>query len=651
MGWGAGGSCTPRPPIRQQPVREPRVIAVVFLGLLLDLLAFTLLLPLLPGLLESHGRAHDPLYGSWQRGVDWFAAAIRMPAEKRSDRLGLLLPAVPLGTSHGGGLGLSREAPSDVAVPGRSGHLVCRVGGLEELRSLPGLQGDRGHQQGERQPLHRHRCRPGLSFRPQQRHGSHRSGLLAGLHAGPHAWRLLACGHGALARFALCCLRPVVYFLLPAGDAAPGEAGTLHRPGVPGRRRPAQPRGPAPFFSRGPWPGPTCWRRARSPSPPGPGLLPLPLPVLGPGVHPELPRSPALPVQQPAAGKDVLLHRPHHGHRAGRLRPKDQPRRGDCSGEAGHLAAGARLPPHRLGAHAARARPGAAALLLRCRRRGALPVLCGRGLRLARAEGHHHGHAAEPRRPGQGGGTLGGCLSVLAGGGQGLLHRVLRPLPAPLPAAAQPEASSPRGAQGQGRVAEPAPSQAGGPLPSPWGPAPAPARHSSPSAAGAWPGLPATWEQGLQNLPGFLFALLRDTVSANPPNDKIKQLLYTKRLPPAHGCASPPPPPPPPPPRSPPVSAGRSQARPGPWPLCTTGRTERAMQGPPRAAPCTPAAGRGGSPAPSRLPVCWDRRARLVPPGRAVLGASPVQSDSVLSRSKPLGSLPGTQDRLLEVLS
>ncbi|XP_064440275.1 major facilitator superfamily domain-containing protein 10 isoform X2 [Mirounga angustirostris] len=83
MGWGAGGSCTPRPPIRQQTAQETRVITVVFLGLLLDLLAFTLLLPLLPGLLESHGRAHDPLYGSWQRGVDWFAAAIRMPAEKR----------------------------------------------------------------------------------------------------------------------------------------------------------------------------------------------------------------------------------------------------------------------------------------------------------------------------------------------------------------------------------------------------------------------------------------------------------------------------------------------------------------------------------------------------------------------------------------
>nr|XP_005894500.1 PREDICTED: major facilitator superfamily domain-containing protein 10 [Bos mutus] len=83
MGCGAGGSCTPRPPIRQQQAPETRVVAVVFLGLLLDLLAFTLLLPLLPGLLESHGRAHDPLYGSWQRGVDWFAAAIGMPAEKR----------------------------------------------------------------------------------------------------------------------------------------------------------------------------------------------------------------------------------------------------------------------------------------------------------------------------------------------------------------------------------------------------------------------------------------------------------------------------------------------------------------------------------------------------------------------------------------
>ncbi|XP_069877702.1 major facilitator superfamily domain-containing protein 10 isoform X1 [Dipodomys merriami] len=83
MGRGGAAGCTPRPPIRAQPAPARRVLAVVFLGLLLDLLAFTLLLPLLPGLLEGHGRARDPLYGAWQRRVDRLAAAIGMPAERR----------------------------------------------------------------------------------------------------------------------------------------------------------------------------------------------------------------------------------------------------------------------------------------------------------------------------------------------------------------------------------------------------------------------------------------------------------------------------------------------------------------------------------------------------------------------------------------
>lgn len=55
--------------------------------------------------------------------------------------------------------------------------------------------------------------------------GSHRGGLLAGLHAGSHAGRLPARGHGALAGPALRSLRPAVPLLLPAGDAAPREAG------------------------------------------------------------------------------------------------------------------------------------------------------------------------------------------------------------------------------------------------------------------------------------------------------------------------------------------------------------------------------------------------------------------------------------------
>ncbi|XP_047574668.1 major facilitator superfamily domain-containing protein 10 isoform X10 [Lutra lutra] len=176
MGWGAGGSCTPRPPIRPQTAQEKRVITVVFLGLLLDLLAFTLLLPLLPGLLESHGRAHDPLYGSWQRGVDWFAAAIRMPAEKRYNSV---LFGVPLSSTHGGDLGLSGEAPGDAAVP-----------------------------------------------------GSHRGGLLAGLHPGPHAGCLPAHGDSTLAGPALRCLQPAVHFLFSARDPAPREAAAWQAPPV-----------------------------------------------------------------------------------------------------------------------------------------------------------------------------------------------------------------------------------------------------------------------------------------------------------------------------------------------------------------------------------------------------------------------------------
>lgn len=49
--------------------------------------------------------------------------------------------------------------------------------------------------------------------------------------------------------------------------------------------------------------------------------------------------------------------------------------------------------------------------------------------------------------------------SVLAGRGQGLLHRVLRALPAPLPPSAEPEASS---TDSEGRVAELALPQPGG---------------------------------------------------------------------------------------------------------------------------------------------------------------------------------------------
>lgn len=64
-------------------------------------------------------------------------------------------------------------------------------------------------------------CLAQAAFSP----GSHRGGLLTGLHPGAHAWCLPVRGDGTLARPALRCLRPAVYFLLPARDPAPREAG------------------------------------------------------------------------------------------------------------------------------------------------------------------------------------------------------------------------------------------------------------------------------------------------------------------------------------------------------------------------------------------------------------------------------------------
>ncbi|XP_058157356.1 major facilitator superfamily domain-containing protein 10 isoform X1 [Dasypus novemcinctus] len=497
--------CTPRPPIRPQPASERRVVAVLFLGLLLDLLAFTLLLPLLPALLDGFARAHDPLYASWQRGVDRLASAIGMPAEKRYH-------SVLCGGLVGSGFSLLQflSAPLTGAASDRLGRRPVMLLAL----------GDRGRQQGQREPVHGHRGRPGLGPRAQPRHGRGRRGLLARLHAGPPARRLRARGRGALARAALRRRRPALHLLLPAGDAAPREAGALRGPGGAGRRRPAQPPGPAALLGRGPGPGRARGRQAPQAARPGPRLLPLPLPLLGPGVLAQLPGPPALPVQQPAAGEDVLLHRPHHGHRPGRLRPAHRPWQGARRRAAGHGAAGARLPAPRLGALAARAGPGAAALLLRGRRRGALPVLRGRRLRRGRPEGHRHGHAAQPGRAGQGRGAPRGRLRLLAGGGPALLLRVLGALPASRPP--PPEAAAPAA---QGRVAAPprprpepqerggrtGPGQGSPPHPPPWAP---PDRASTP---------PSTLHRSpLRSLPGLrpLCAIAAGAQQGSPTTNK-----------------------------------------------------------------------------------------------------------------------------------
>ncbi|XP_055056739.2 major facilitator superfamily domain-containing protein 10 [Misgurnus anguillicaudatus] len=66
-----------------EDVRSSRVIRVVFLALLLDLLGFTLILPLLPSILDHYSQTGDSVYRSLQSVVDWFRGAVGVPMETK----------------------------------------------------------------------------------------------------------------------------------------------------------------------------------------------------------------------------------------------------------------------------------------------------------------------------------------------------------------------------------------------------------------------------------------------------------------------------------------------------------------------------------------------------------------------------------------
>uniref|UniRef100_A0A8D0EEV7 Major facilitator superfamily domain-containing protein 10 n=1 Tax=Salvator merianae TaxID=96440 RepID=A0A8D0EEV7_SALMN len=59
------------------------VISIVFIALLIDLLGFTLILPLLPSILDHYGKNQDAFYMILQRGVDWFTEVVGVPPERK----------------------------------------------------------------------------------------------------------------------------------------------------------------------------------------------------------------------------------------------------------------------------------------------------------------------------------------------------------------------------------------------------------------------------------------------------------------------------------------------------------------------------------------------------------------------------------------
>uniref|UniRef100_A0A6Q2XU32 Major facilitator superfamily (MFS) profile domain-containing protein n=1 Tax=Esox lucius TaxID=8010 RepID=A0A6Q2XU32_ESOLU len=67
----------------EEAVWSSRIIRSVFFALLLDLLGFTLILPLLPSILDHYGHTQDSVYESLQSIVDWFREAVGVPMETK----------------------------------------------------------------------------------------------------------------------------------------------------------------------------------------------------------------------------------------------------------------------------------------------------------------------------------------------------------------------------------------------------------------------------------------------------------------------------------------------------------------------------------------------------------------------------------------
>ncbi|KAK7934358.1 hypothetical protein WMY93_005254 [Mugilogobius chulae] len=60
-----------------------RIINIVFIILVLDLLGFTLILPLFPSILDHYSQEEDKVYQFMQSAVDWFRESIRIPLDKK----------------------------------------------------------------------------------------------------------------------------------------------------------------------------------------------------------------------------------------------------------------------------------------------------------------------------------------------------------------------------------------------------------------------------------------------------------------------------------------------------------------------------------------------------------------------------------------
>ncbi|KAM8866219.1 major facilitator superfamily domain-containing protein 10 isoform 4-T6 [Synchiropus picturatus] len=74
-----------------------KIIKVVFVTLLLDLLGFTLILPLLPSILDHYAQNEDGIYRSMQNIVDLFREAVGIPLAKKYNSVLFGVRLIPFG--------------------------------------------------------------------------------------------------------------------------------------------------------------------------------------------------------------------------------------------------------------------------------------------------------------------------------------------------------------------------------------------------------------------------------------------------------------------------------------------------------------------------------------------------------------------------
>nr|XP_020453932.1 major facilitator superfamily domain-containing protein 10 isoform X4 [Monopterus albus] len=322
-----------------------KVINIVFIILLLDLLGFTLILPLLPSILDHYAQTGDVVYQSLQSVVDWFREAVGIPMEKKYNSVlfgGLIgslfsllqFLASPvtgaLSDRHGRRpllilttLGLMTSYAVWAVSWSFSMFLLFRViGGIckGNVSLCTAIVADLPSPKARNRGMAMIGVAFSLGFTVGPLMGAYFA--LSSRTAGNVFYQtpaLLALAFSIADLLFIWLKLPETLTkdvkALPSGF---GDSWDLLNPlSLFHFSTVAKTKDPPSKKRR------SFYRNAKA-SNVGPGLFLLPLPVLWSGVYPEFSDSPALPVYKYAARKDVLLHWCHHGIDPGRLRSQNQ---------------------------------------------------------------------------------------------------------------------------------------------------------------------------------------------------------------------------------------------------------------------------------------------------------------------------------------